>query len=55
MKRHLTTTEVALIFGVHPDTVRAWANTGKLDCSRTLGGERRFDPLEVERARKAAQ
>ena len=38
----LTPREVAKIFRVDPKTVSRWANEVRLDCVRTLGGQRRF-------------
>lgn len=35
--------EVAEIFGVHVSTVRAWADSGELECIRTPKGTRLFD------------
>lgn len=29
---------------VHPQTIRRWTKTGKLDCTRTIGNHRRFEP-----------
>jgi len=45
----LTTTEVAELLGVHPNTVRQWANKGLLYAYR-LGprGDRRFKHEDVE-------
>ena len=45
----LTTTEVADLLHVHPNTVRQWANKGLLPVYR-LGtrGDRRFKRKEVE-------
>jgi excisionase family DNA binding protein len=40
--------EVAQVLGVHPSTVRSWANHGKLPVHRTQGGHRRFKRSEVE-------
>lgn len=53
-KNHkLTTGQVADLFGVHPNTVRGWADDGLLPCTRTLGrghpGERRFDPTDIQK------
>ena len=47
--RMLTTTEVAHLLHVHPNTVRHWANNGLLSVYR-LGprGDRRFRWKEVE-------
>jgi excisionase family DNA binding protein len=44
---YLTTAEVAAIFRVSPKTVRGWAETGKLPCIRTVGGQRRFRESEI--------
>lgn len=50
MKDHLLMPhEVAAIFGVHPKTIARWANHGRLDPVRTLGGHRRYWLSEVER------
>ncbi|MFO7622868.1 MAG: helix-turn-helix domain-containing protein [Anaerolineales bacterium] len=40
--------EVAAILGVHPSTVRSWADNGRLPVHRTQGGHRRFRRSEVE-------
>lgn len=48
--RLLTPAEVAAMFAVNPKTVTRWANTGKLNAIRTLGGHRRFRATEVRRA-----
>lgn len=44
----LTTGEVARAFGVHPSTVLDWAESGKLRCFKTPGGNRRFHRADVE-------
>ena len=44
----MTPAEVARVFGVSPGTVTRWAQTGKLDSIRTLGGHRRFLRAEVD-------
>ncbi len=38
----LTLSQVAELLGVHPSTVRLWADQGKLPVYRTPGGHRRF-------------
>ena len=45
----LTVSQVAAVFGVTPHTVRKWADAGRIKCTRTLGGDRRFDAAYVYR------
>ncbi len=47
--RMLTTTEIALLLHVHPNTVRHWANRGLINTYR-LGprGDRRFKHEDVD-------
>ncbi len=40
--------ETAELLGVHPSTVRNWADQGKLPVHRTPGGHRRFRRDEIE-------
>ncbi len=47
-KEWLTLSEVAQMLGVHPSTVRIWANQGKIPVHRTNGGHRRFRRSELE-------
>lgn len=42
-------TEVALLFRVDPKTVTRWAEIGRIECHRTVGGHRRFSKEEVYR------
>ena len=44
----LCPSEVAALLGVSPVTVRLWAQQGKLDCSITAGGHRRFRQQDVD-------
>ena len=44
----LSLKEVSEILGVHPSTVRNWANQGMLPVHRTQGGHRRFQCSELE-------
>ena len=46
--RKITAGQVAELFGVRVETVRRWADDGKLRCTRTLGGDRRFDAGYVQ-------
>lgn len=43
----LTRGQVAVIFGVAPNTVSRWSREGKLPCVRTLGGQRRYVEAQV--------
>ncbi len=44
--------EAAGLLGVHPSTVRSWADSGKLPVHRTAGGHRRFLRSEIEILRR---
>jgi excisionase family DNA binding protein len=44
----LNLSEAAEILGVHPSTVRLWADKGEVPAHRTAGGHRRFRRAEVE-------
>lgn len=44
----LTLSEVAEMLGVHPSTVRNWADQGRLPVHRTQGGHRRFKRAELD-------
>lgn len=43
----LTPAEVARMFRVDPKTVSRWADEGKLNAVRTLGGHRRYRANEI--------
>lgn len=46
----LNVRETAYVLGVHENTIRNWADTGILRCSRLPGsGYRRFRKKDVER------
>ena len=45
----MTPAEVAALFRVDPKTVTRWADAGKIQAVRTLGGHRRYLRSEVER------
>ena len=47
MRPLMTLKEVSAIFRVDPKTVTRWANAGKLNPIRTLGGHRRYYEDEV--------
>lgn len=44
----LSLSEAAKMLGVHPSTVRSWADQGRLPVHRTQGKHRRFRKSEVE-------
>ena len=44
----LSLSEVAKVLGVHPSTVRNWADRGQIPVHRTTGGHRRFKLSEIE-------
>lgn len=44
----LSLSEAAEMLGVHPSTVRSWADHGRLPTHRTEGGHRRFRRTDVE-------
>jgi excisionase family DNA binding protein len=44
----LSLSEAAHVLGIHPSTVRTWADQGLLPVHRTQGGHRRFRRSEVE-------
>lgn len=44
----LSLSEIAKVLGVHPSTVRNWADQGQIPVHRTTGGHRRFKRSEVE-------
>lgn len=47
-KEWLTLSDVATILGMHPSTVRTWADQGILPVYRTQGGHRRFLKKEID-------
>jgi hypothetical protein len=47
--RLLNRRDVAVRFGVAPQTITRWANEGIIPYVRTLGGQRRYPAYEVER------
>ena len=40
--------KAAAVLGVHPTTLRAWADKGTVPSSRTAGGHRRFRMADLE-------
>lgn len=47
-KDWLSLAEAAEMLGVHPSTIRNWADQGRLPVQRTQGGHRRFKREDVE-------
>ena len=45
----------ARLVGVDPDTLRRWADAGRIDVFTTPGGHRRFERRALERAREARE
>jgi hypothetical protein len=41
------------LLGVDPDTLRRWADQGRVKCFLTVGGHRRFDRASLERVRRS--
>lgn len=46
--RPLRVAEAAARIGIHPDTLRRWADSGRIASVRYPTGERRFDPLIID-------
>ncbi len=46
-KEWLTLTEASQLLGIHPTTLRRWADSGSMRCLRTPGGHRRFRAAEL--------
>ena len=44
----LSLSEAAKVLGVHPSTVRNWADRGQIPVHRTTGGHRRFKISEID-------
>ncbi len=47
--------QAARLLGVHPSTLRRWADTGKIAHVKTLSGRRRFSPQILKQARREMQ
>jgi excisionase family DNA binding protein len=46
-KEWLSLSEASALLGVHPTTLRRWADSGNIPCLRTPGGHRRFRTADV--------
>jgi excisionase family DNA binding protein len=44
----LSSIEASKLLGVHPTTLRRWADSGDIPCFRTPGGHRRFRAADLE-------
>lgn len=44
----LSLSETAQMLGIHPSTLRMWADKGRVPVHRTAGGHRRFQRQEIE-------
>jgi excisionase family DNA binding protein len=51
--RRLSLGPAARLLGVDPDTLRRWADDGRVEAFTTAGGHRRFDRREIERLLEA--
>jgi predicted site-specific integrase-resolvase len=41
--KYYTSREASRILGVHPDSLRKWADNGEINCIKTKSGQRRYD------------
>jgi excisionase family DNA binding protein len=46
-ERWLVPWQAAILWGVSPRTLRAWAAAGKIRAQKTLGGHRRYAESEI--------
>jgi len=51
----LSLREASELLGVHPSTLRRWADAGTIPCTRTPGGHRRFRRSDIERILQSEQ
>ena len=51
--RRLSLGPAARLLGVDPDTLRRWADDGRVEAFTTPGGHRRFDRREIDRLLEA--
>lgn len=49
MRSGMGVREVAEFLNLGENTVRRWADSGRLICTKTRGGHRRFDPEYIQR------
>jgi excisionase family DNA binding protein len=43
-----STADIARLLSVDPSTVKRWADSGRLQCYKTVGGHRRFSLSQVK-------
>jgi putative resolvase len=48
MSRYITPQEAKKLFGFHPKTLNRWANAGKIDFIRSVGGHARYSVDSLE-------
>lgn len=46
-KKWLSLKEASKLLGIHPVTLRIWSDAGKIPCTRTPGGHRRFAEEDI--------
>lgn len=46
---YLTPLQAGRLLGVSPKTITRWAKQGKLSCTVTLGGHRRFAKSDIQK------
>jgi excisionase family DNA binding protein len=44
--------KAARLLGVSVDTLRRWDEAGHIESTRTIGGQRRYAPSEIERVKR---
>jgi excisionase family DNA binding protein len=49
---YVAASEASKLYGVHPETLREWADTGKIEFQRTVGGHRRYKVFEPATTKK---
>lgn len=54
-KDWLSLSEASDLLGVHPSTMRRWADAGEISCFRTPGGHRRFRAADLEACLEGAR
>jgi excisionase family DNA binding protein len=47
-KQFLSTADIARLMSIDVSTVKRWADSGKLQCYKTVGGHRRFRSDQVQ-------